>query len=175
MLKPGDDVMVLPSGFTSKIASIETADGEVDEAFPPMSVTIRLEDEIDVSRGDMICRPHNAPNVAQDIDAMICWMDETQSLQQGKKYTIKHTTRTARTVVKELHYRLDVNTLHRDEGRRLAGAQRDRPGHAAHHRAAVRRRVPPQPDDREVHPGRRGDQPHRRRGHDQRGDLAPRR
>jgi bifunctional enzyme CysN/CysC len=107
--------MVLPSGFTSKIASVETADGEVEEAFPPMSVTIRLEDQIDVSRGDLICRPHNAPKVAQDIDAMICWMDESQTLEAGKKYSIKHTTRTARTLVKRLHYRLDVNSLHRDE------------------------------------------------------------
>jgi bifunctional enzyme CysN/CysC len=115
VLKKGDDVMVLPSGFTSKIASVETADGEVDEAFPPMSVTIRLEDQIDVSRGDLICRPHNAPNVAQDIDAMICWMDESAKLEPGRKYTIKHTTRSARTVVKRLHYRLDVNSLHRDE------------------------------------------------------------
>jgi bifunctional enzyme CysN/CysC len=115
VLKKGDDVMVLPSGFTSRIASVETADGEVDEAFPPMSVTIRLEDEIDVSRGDLICRPNNAPNVAQDIGAMICWMDETARLESGRKYTIKHTTRTARTVVKQLHYRLDVNSLHRDE------------------------------------------------------------
>jgi bifunctional enzyme CysN/CysC len=115
VLKKGDDVMVLPSGFTSKIAAVETANGEVEEAYPPMSVTIRLEDQIDVSRGDMICRPNNAPNVAQDIDAMICWMDETAQLEAGRKYTIKHTTRTARTVVKSLHYRLDVNTLHRDE------------------------------------------------------------
>jgi bifunctional enzyme CysN/CysC len=115
VLKKGDEVMVLPSGFTSRIKSVETADGEVDEAFPPMSVTIRLEDHIDVSRGDMICRPRNAPTAAQDIDAMICWMDETQPLQVGRKYAIKHTTRTARTVVKSLQYRLDVNTLHRDE------------------------------------------------------------
>jgi bifunctional enzyme CysN/CysC len=115
VLKKGDEVMVLPSGFTSRIKSVETADGEVDEAFPPMSVTIRLEDQIDVSRGDLICRPRNAPAVAQDIDAMICWMDETAPLQVGRKYAIKHTTRTARTVVKGLQYKLDVNTLHRDE------------------------------------------------------------
>jgi bifunctional enzyme CysN/CysC len=115
VLKKGDEVMVLPSGFTSRIKSVETADGEVEEAFPPMSVTIRLEDQIDVSRGDMICRPRNAPTAAQDIDAMICWMDEAQPLQVGRKYAIKHTTRTARTVVKSLQYRLDVNTLHRDE------------------------------------------------------------
>ncbi len=115
VLKPGDEVMVLPSGFTSTIASIETADGPVDEAFPPMSVTIRLTDELDVSRGDMICRAHNAPSVSQDIDAMVCWMDETAPLRPGRKYVLKHTTRSARTVVKELQYQLDVNTLHRLE------------------------------------------------------------
>ncbi|UQU65555.1 sulfate adenylyltransferase subunit CysN [Couchioplanes caeruleus] len=115
VLKPGDDVMVLPSGMTSKIAAIDTADGPVDEAFPPMSVTVRLTDEIDISRGDMMCRPHNAPAVAQDIEAMICWMDETAPLRVGGKYAIKHTTRTARTVVRGLQYKLDVNTLHRDE------------------------------------------------------------
>jgi bifunctional enzyme CysN/CysC len=115
VLKPGDEVMVLPSGFTSRIAAIETADGPVAEAFPPMSVTVRLTDEIDISRGDLICRPNNAPAVAQDIEAMICWMDETQPLRVGAKYAVKHTTRTARAVVRELHYRLDVNSLHRDE------------------------------------------------------------
>jgi bifunctional enzyme CysN/CysC len=116
VLKPGDEVMVLPSGFTSRIAAIDTADGPVDEAFPPMSVTVRLEDEIDISRGDLICRPHNAPAVTQDIEAMVCWMDESRPLQVGAKYAIKHTTRAARTVVRGLQYRLDVNSLHRDEG-----------------------------------------------------------
>jgi len=108
-------VMVLPSGFSSKIAAVEIAGKEVEEAYPPMAVTIRLEDEIDISRGDLICRPHNAPTVTQDIDAMICWMDETAPFQVGKKYSIKHTTRSARCIVKDLQYRLDVNTLHRDE------------------------------------------------------------
>ena len=115
VLKPGDEIMVLPSGLTSTIASIDTADGPLDEAFPPMSVTVRLTDEIDISRGDMICRPNNAPAVAQDVEAMICWMDETAPLSVGSKYLIKHTTRTAKTVVRGLQYRLDVNTLHRDE------------------------------------------------------------
>ncbi|MBL7254769.1 sulfate adenylyltransferase subunit CysN [Paractinoplanes lichenicola] len=115
VLKPGDEVMVLPSGMTSTIAGIDTADGPVDEAFPPMSVTVRLNDEIDISRGDMICRPHNAPAVAQDVEAMVCWMDESAPLRVGAKYAIKHTTRSARTVVRGLQYRLDVNTLHRDE------------------------------------------------------------
>jgi bifunctional enzyme CysN/CysC len=114
VLKAGDEVMVLPSGFTTRIVEIGTADGPVDEAFPPMSVTIRLEDEIDVSRGDMICRPHNQPAIAQDIDAMVCWMAD-QPLQPGAKLGLKHTTRSVRTLVKELQYRLDVNTLHRDE------------------------------------------------------------
>ncbi|HET6478423.1 MAG TPA: sulfate adenylyltransferase subunit CysN [Actinoplanes sp.] len=115
VLKPGDEVMVLPSGMTSTIAGIDTADGPVGEAFPPMSVTVRLNDEIDISRGDLICRPHNAPAVAQDIEAMVCWMDESAPLRVGAKYAIKHTTRSARGVVRGLQYRLDVNTLHRDE------------------------------------------------------------
>ena len=80
VFKPGDEAMVLPSGFTSTIASIDTFDGPVAEAFAPMSVTIRLEDDIDVSRGDIICRPQNQPHVGQDIDAMVCWMDEAASL-----------------------------------------------------------------------------------------------
>ncbi len=121
VLKKGDDVLVLPSGFTSRIASVETADGEVDEAYPPMSVTVRLEDEIDISRGDMICRPHNQPTPTQDIDAMICWMDETAQLQVGKKYFIKHTSRSARCIVKNLDYRLDINSLHRDESAATLG------------------------------------------------------
>ncbi|GAA3589764.1 hypothetical protein GCM10022223_00280 [Kineosporia mesophila] len=112
-LKAGDEIMVLPSGFTSTIAAVETADGPVAEAFPPMAVTVRLNDEIDISRGDMICRPQNAPKVAQNIDAMICWMAD-DALRPGRKLAIKHTSRSARAVVKDLEYRLDVNTLHRD-------------------------------------------------------------
>jgi bifunctional enzyme CysN/CysC len=115
VLKPGDEVMVLPSGFTSRVSSIETSDGPLAEAYPPMSVTVRLEDEIDISRGDMICRPNNQPSVSQDIDAMICWMDETKPMTVGGKYAIKHTTRSARAVVRDVNYRLDVNSLHRDE------------------------------------------------------------
>jgi bifunctional enzyme CysN/CysC len=115
VLKPGDEVMVMPSGFTTTIAAIETADGPVAEAFPPMSVTIRLTDELDVSRGDMICRPHNAPTATQDVDAMLCWMDEASALVKGRKYVLKHTTRTVRALVKDLQYQLDVNSLHRDE------------------------------------------------------------
>jgi bifunctional enzyme CysN/CysC len=80
-----------------------------------MSVSLRLEDDIDVSRGDMICRPHNQPTVSQDIDAMVCWMSERSVLTNGAKLAIKHTTRSARALVRDLHYRLDVDTLHRDE------------------------------------------------------------
>src|SRR5687768_9092849 len=98
VLKPGDEVIVLPSGFTSTIETIDTFDGPVDEAFPPMSVTIRLADNIDVSRGDMICRVHNQPEVSQDIEAMVCWMTDAP-LVHNAKYALKHTTRGARAVV----------------------------------------------------------------------------
>jgi bifunctional enzyme CysN/CysC/sulfate adenylyltransferase subunit 1 len=113
VLKKGDEVMVLPSGLTSKIAGIDLHDREVNEAFPPMSVTVRLEDDLDVSRGDMICRPKNTPQVSQDIDAMVCWM-VPEPLRNRRKLMIKHTTRTARALVKDIQYRLDVNSLHRD-------------------------------------------------------------
>ena len=115
VMKPGDEVLVLPSGFGSTIAAIETMDGPVEEAAVGEAVTVRLADEIDVSRGDLICRPANQPHVGQDIDAMVCWMDETTRLQPRAKLAIKHTTRSARALVRHLSYRLDVNTLHRDE------------------------------------------------------------
>jgi bifunctional enzyme CysN/CysC len=114
VLKVGDEVVVLPSGFTTRIEAIETIDGPVGEAFSPMSVTIRLADDVDVSRGDLICRVHNQPRVTQDIEAMICWMSEGE-LRKGQKLAIKHTTRWARALVKDLQYRVDVNSLHRDD------------------------------------------------------------
>ena len=116
VLKPGDQVMVLPSGLETTIEKIETADGPVDEAFPPMAVTVTLADHLDISRGDMLCRPHNMPTVAQEIDAQVCWMDEAAPMIQGGKYAIKHTTRWARALVRDIAYRIDVNTLHRVEG-----------------------------------------------------------
>jgi bifunctional enzyme CysN/CysC len=116
VLKPGDKVRVLPGGQETTIATIETADGPLEEAYPPMAVIVTLKDEIDISRGDMLCRPANAPAVLQDLDAQICWMDESAALTPGKTYGIKHTTRTARAVVKEIAYRIDINTLHRVEG-----------------------------------------------------------
>ena len=115
VLKPGDEVVHLPSGLTTRIRRIVTADGDVAEAFAPMSVTLLLEDDIDISRGDMICRPHNRPSATQDLDAMVCWMAEGRTLTPRTKLLIKHTTRTAKVMVRDLLYRLDVNTLHRDE------------------------------------------------------------
>ncbi|GAB3144103.1 sulfate adenylyltransferase subunit CysN [Microbispora hainanensis] len=121
VLKPGDEVLHLPSGLTTTITGIDTFDGPVEEAFAPMSVTLRLGDDIDISRGDMICRPNNQPQAAQEIDAMICWMADGLKLQPRSKLIIKHTTRTARALVRDLHYRLDVNTLHRDESATALG------------------------------------------------------
>ncbi|MFM8238595.1 MAG: sulfate adenylyltransferase subunit 1 [Actinomycetota bacterium] len=111
----GDEIVVLPSGFTSTIASIDTADGPVEEATPPMSVTIRLADELDVSRGDMICRPNNQARTGQDLEAMLCWFGERTQLTPGGKYALKHTSKWVRALVGDLQYRLDVNTLSRDE------------------------------------------------------------
>jgi bifunctional enzyme CysN/CysC len=115
VFKPGDEIMILPSGLTTTVASIDTFEGPIEEAFAPMSITMRLADNIDVSRGDMICRPHNKPVVGQDLEAMVCWMTD-KPLKVGDFVMLKHTTRWVKCVVRDLHYRLDVNTLHRDEG-----------------------------------------------------------
>jgi bifunctional enzyme CysN/CysC len=116
VIKPGDEVMHLPSGFTTTVKRIDAARGPIDEAFPPMSVTLVLQDDIDISRGDMICRPHNQPSITQDVEAMVCWMSESRKLSARDRLIVKHTTRTAKAIVRDLHYRLDVNTLHRHEG-----------------------------------------------------------
>jgi len=115
VFRPGDEVVVLPSGLTTRIASNDTYDGPIDEAPTPLSVTLRLDNDIDISRGDMICRPHNQPIVGQDIDAIVTWMHDGIILRPGAKFAIKHTTRWARALIKDLHYRFDVTTLHRDE------------------------------------------------------------
>ncbi|CBT75613.1 sulfate adenylyltransferase subunit CysN [Glutamicibacter arilaitensis] len=114
VLKPGDEVVVLPSGLPSTIKEISTADGPVEAAYPPMSVTIRLNDDVDVSRGDMIVRPNNQPMVAQNFEAMVCWMSD-RPMRVGQKLAIKQTTKSARALVKGLRYGLNINTLHRDE------------------------------------------------------------
>jgi sulfate adenylyltransferase subunit 1 len=121
LMRVGDEVAVLPSGFTTRIASIDTFDGPLQEASPSMSVILTLEDELDISRGDMICRPHNRPHAGQDLDAMVAWMSDGQPLQAGSKYAIKHTTRWGKALVTDLQYRLDVNTLHRDDGAESLG------------------------------------------------------
>jgi bifunctional enzyme CysN/CysC len=115
VLRPGDELLVLPSGTTSRIATISTADGEIAEAFPPMAVVITLEDDVAVSRGDMLCRPNNRPTVSTDLEATVCWMDERSTLESGRSYFLKHSTRTVRAQVQSLQYRLDVNGLHRDD------------------------------------------------------------
>jgi len=120
VFKPGDQVTVLPSGFISKIKSIDTFNGEVTEAFSPMSVCITLEDNIDISRGDMLVRENNKPTIEQDIDVMICWMNEKKMIPGGK-YTIRHTSQTARCIIKEVKYKMDINSLHRNEEDREIG------------------------------------------------------
>lgn len=114
IFKPGDEVVVLPSGFSSKIKSIDTFDGPVEEAFAPMSVTITLEDDIDISRGDMIVRANNQPEPKQDIDVMLCWLNN-KGPQPRTKYIIRHTTAEAKTMIKDIRYKLDINSLHRNE------------------------------------------------------------
>jgi len=114
VFRQGDEVMVLPSRKVTTISRIDTPNGSTEQAFPPMAVTLLLEDDIDVSRGDMICRPSNQPTAHRRFEAMVCWFDETSSLQTGVPYQLKHTTRWVTAEVEALRYRLDVDTLHRD-------------------------------------------------------------
>ena len=115
IFKKGDEVTLLPTGFNSKIAKIDTYDGELEEAYPPQSVTLLLEDDLDLSRGDMIVRSNNQPEVTQDIDLMICWFND-KPLQLRGKYALMHTTQDeVRCIVKEVLYKMDINTLHREQ------------------------------------------------------------
>lgn len=116
VMRTGDEIVVLPSGKASRITAIDGPNGPVNEAFPPMAVSISLADDIDVSRGDMLARPHNQPVASQEFDATVCWMADDSALEPGRDYLIKHTTRTTRARVASLDYRLDINTLHRDMG-----------------------------------------------------------
>ena len=113
VFKKNDEVILLPSGFQSKIKSILNFETEIEQAYAPMSVTMTLEDDLDVSRGDMIVRVKNQPEILQNIEMMVCWMGENPLLNKGK-YTIKHTTKEVRCVVKEILYKVDINTLHRN-------------------------------------------------------------
>ena len=114
VFKTGDEIMTLPSGKKSTIKSIDTFNGEIHEAFSPMSVCITLNDNIDISRGDMLVRTNNQPQISQDIEVMICWMNERKLIPKGK-YTIRHTSQTTRCIIKEIKYKIDINSLHRME------------------------------------------------------------
>lgn len=115
VFRPGDEVVVLPSGFTSRIKAVHCAEEELESAFFPRSVCITLEDDIDISRGDMIAKPRNHPEVGQDIDAMICWFSERAKLRPKGKYLVRHTTQEAQAIVRDVFYKVDVNTLHRTD------------------------------------------------------------
>jgi sulfate adenylyltransferase subunit 1 len=114
IFRPGDDILVMPSGFTSKIKSIHLGDKTIDQAFAPMSVALTLEDEIDISRGDIIAKPNNHPESEQDIDLMICWMNQ-RPVSLNTKFFLRHTTREVKGVLKEIQYKLDINSLQRVE------------------------------------------------------------
>lgn len=120
IFKSGDEVVLLPSGFTTKIAAIETADGPLDKAYYPMSCSIRLEDELDLSRGGMIAKVDNQPQVGQDLDMMVCWFNE-KPMQLRGKYALRHTTQECRCVIKEINYKININTLHRIEDDKTLG------------------------------------------------------
>ena len=113
VFKPGDEVTVMPSGFQSRVKGIHDIHGDVPEAFAPMSVTVTLEDEIDISRGDMIVKQNNPPQSSQQIEAMICWFSSEANLEERGRYTLRHTTNDVKCLVKELKYKMDINTLHK--------------------------------------------------------------
>jgi sulfate adenylyltransferase subunit 1 len=112
IFKPGDRVTVLPSGFTTSVKSIETPQGKIVEAFPPMSVVMQLQDDLDISRGDMLVREHNTPFIGRSLDFMVCWMN-IKPLTIGTRYIVRHTTLETKGIVKEIQYKIDINTLHR--------------------------------------------------------------
>ncbi len=120
VFKAGDKIKILPSEIDSKIKSIDTFNGEINQAFAPMSVCITLEDDIDISRGDMLVREHNQPLIGQELDLMICWMNSKKLIVKGK-YIIKHTSQDARCIIQEIRYKIDINTLHRIEDNKEIG------------------------------------------------------
>lgn len=113
IFRPGDDIVVQPSGFKSKVKSVDTFDGNIEEAFPPMSVTLTLEDDIDISRGDMIVRENNPPRVGQDLEVMLCWLNASP-MQLGGKYMLRHTSSDCRAMIKDVVYKMDINNLSRN-------------------------------------------------------------
>jgi len=118
--KPGDKVKILPSGESAIIKTVELFGENIEEAYAPMSVTMTLDRDVDISRGDMIVRENNSPNIEQELDIMICWMNANK-LQLGGKYAIRHTIKDARCVIKDIRYKIDINTLHRNENDKEIG------------------------------------------------------
>lgn len=118
IFRKGDEITVMPSGFTSKIKSIDTLNNNLEEAYAPMSVSITLEDDIDVSRGDMIVRSNNKPEATQDLEAMLCWL-HNDAANPRAKYTIKHITNDQKAMVKEVVYKFDINTLERNKDNKI--------------------------------------------------------
>ena len=114
VFKPGDEVQILPSGFTSEIESIHTADGPMDEVFSPLSCSLLLKEDIDISRGDMIVKVNNPPLIGQDIEAMLCWFSDKKMMLRGK-YSLRHTTKEVKAIVSDLQYKININTLRKIE------------------------------------------------------------
>jgi sulfate adenylyltransferase subunit 1 (EFTu-like GTPase family) len=119
VLRAGDEVLVLPSGQRTRVQAIDTFDGERECAFPPMSITLRVADNLDISRGDMLVEVDDPPSASRDLEATVCWMSETP-LRQGARYAIKHTTRRARAVIEQCEHRVNVNTLEHEPTTELA-------------------------------------------------------
>lgn len=115
VFKPGDEIVVMPSGFSSRIKGIHSIDGELEEAFYPLSVSLTLENELDISRGDLISKPNNKPQIGQNIDLMLCWFSEKTRLQPKGKYILRHTTKEVKALIEEICYKIDINTLHKIE------------------------------------------------------------
>jgi sulfate adenylyltransferase subunit 1 len=116
VFRAGDEVMVMPSGFSTKVKSVHGFQEEIPEAYAPMSVVMTLEDEIDISRGNMIVKPNSPPKSSQDIDAMICWFSDRAPLAGHGRYILRHTTNEVKAVVKDILYKVNINTLHKIEG-----------------------------------------------------------
>ena len=172
--RAGDEVVVLPSGRRTRVAAVETFDGPLEAAIPPQSVTIRLEDDVDVGRGDMLADPERPPIVARELTAELCWMSE-RPLEPRRAGSRSSTRRApSRAVVDELVSVVDMHTLEDRPAPGAARAERPRRRQAAARRAARGRPLRAQPRDRRVHPDRRGDERHRRRRDGARGVVTPR-
>ena len=167
----GDEVVVLPAGLQTQVEAVETIDGPLEAAIPPMSVTIRLADDLDVSRGDMLADPADPPTVARELEARVCWMSE-QPLEPRARLAVKQTTRSVRAIADELVSRIDVHTLEDVPAPGAARAERHRRRAPPALRAAVRRSLRGEPRDGRVRADRRGDERDGRRRHGPLGDMT---